>query len=313
MNSYLTDRRDLSRNGRLVASFAAAFICTLLLTSCARSGSDLDGSADDQSGKYAVDGNGPTILLGYSKEDLKVNPITSFMYFVPLISPTLVDRETSANNEQQIGIVSYKRTVTSRSFYLTCEFEIVGKGFHRNTFDPAGMIRTHAGRLRKGEPLTSMLDYIMFEGEGLGRIEVEGTMAGAEPTVTQISMQFNARGHKSPVTIGLYDVIPEDGQYKYENRSNEAVARVNSLIFKRTKKTPRLGIKVASISDKAQSEGLLSGIKGSIANLFITQPKMARLGNNAMLKFGYALLKQEPSFTFPKAGNIREHKPATIK
>ncbi len=37
------------------------------------------------------------------------------MYFVPLISPTLVDRETSVNNEQRIGFISYKRKVDSKS------------------------------------------------------------------------------------------------------------------------------------------------------------------------------------------------------
>jgi len=42
----------------------------------------------------AKDSNGPTILLSYSKKGFKKNPISSFMYFVPLISMTLVERET---------------------------------------------------------------------------------------------------------------------------------------------------------------------------------------------------------------------------
>lgn len=37
----------------------------------------------------AIDSNGPTIMLSYSKETFKENPISSFMYFVPLISPTI--------------------------------------------------------------------------------------------------------------------------------------------------------------------------------------------------------------------------------
>lgn len=37
----------------------------------------------------AKDSNGPTIMLSYSKETFKENPISSFMYFVPLISPTI--------------------------------------------------------------------------------------------------------------------------------------------------------------------------------------------------------------------------------
>jgi len=49
------------------------------------------------------------------------------MYFVPLISPKLVDRQTSADNEQQVGIVSYRRKVTLESFNVVCETENVGK------------------------------------------------------------------------------------------------------------------------------------------------------------------------------------------
>jgi len=110
-----------------------------------------------------------------------------------------------------------------------------------NTFDPAGMIATHTDELKKGETLRNMLDYIKFEGEGFGRIEVKGTMTDSTPTVTEVSMQFNVRGHKSPVTIGLYDVKPKDGEYKYENRSNEVVARVNRLIFEKTDQDPMHG------------------------------------------------------------------------
>ncbi len=184
--------------------------------------------------------------------------------------------------------------------------------FHKDTFDSAGMITAHTDELKKGESLTNTLDYIKFEGEGLGRIEVKRTMTGSAPTVTEVDMQFNARGHKSPVTIGLYDIKPKNGQYKYENRSNEVVARVNSLIFKKTEKTPRMGIKVASISKPGESDGLFGGIAGTIANLFIKPPKVAKLGNDTMLNFGYALLKQKPAFTFPRAKNLRENRMVAI-
>jgi len=230
------------------------------------------------------------------------------MYFIPLISPTFVDRETSANNEQQVGIVSYERNITSKSFYVTCEFEILGKGFHKNTFDPVGMIAKHSGDLEEGESLKNTLDYIKFEGEGFGRIEVKGTMTGSTATVTEVSMQFNARGHKSPVTIGLYDIKPKDGQYKYENRTNQIVAQVNTLAFKKTEQIPSMGIKVASIAKKSEPAGFFSRIKGAIANLFITPPKVTKLGNTTMLEFGYALLQKNTTFTFPKAKNIKESK-----
>lgn len=292
-----------------------ACFCLLLVIPGSTIGSDPNTSLNIPSDPAADNGNpaiedstGPTILLGYSREDHKVNPISSFMYFIPLISPTLVDRETSADNEQQVGIISYKRKITSKSFHVVCEFEISGNGFHKNTFDPVGMIATHTDELEKGEALTNMLDYIKFEGEGFGRIEIKGKVAASVPTVTEMDLQFNARGHKSPVTIGLYDIKPKYGQYHYQNRSNEIVARVNTLIFKKTEKPPRMGMKLASISKTEESEGFFSSLKGLIANLFIDPTKIDKLGNDAMLDFGSALLEQKPAFTLPKAQNIKENR-----
>ena len=184
------------------------------------------------------------------------------MYFVPLISTTLVDRETSANNEQRVGIITYEKKVTSKSFNVVCEFEILGKGFHKNTFDAAGMIAADTDDLEKGESLKNVLDYIKIEGEGFGRIEVNGTMTNSHPSVTEVSIQFNVRDHKSPVTIGLYDIEPKTGQYKRENRSNHKVARVNSLIFKKTEKIPRMGIKVASITGQNESDVSSAPLRG---------------------------------------------------
>jgi hypothetical protein len=323
---------------RRTALFAATFICIFLLppgvgvssypNNSAKSGGNKQAavspvstlaigeaghSPQDTSRRADInDANGPSVLLSYSRQTFEKNHISSFMYFIPLISLTFVDRETSANNEQQVGIVSYERTATSNSFHITCEFEILGKGFHKNTFDPEKMIAEHTRELKKGEPLVNTLDYIKFEGEGFGRIEVKGTFDGSAQTVTEVDIHFNARDRKSCVTIGLYDVKPKDGQYKYENRSNQIVARVNSLIFKKTAQTPRMGIKVASISDSEKSEGFFSGIKGAIANLFINPPEITKLGNDTMLNFGYALQKQKPTFTFPKADNLRANKRVAI-
>ncbi len=296
---------------RLIASFAVIAVCIFLLTPCVVLSSDpnnqMSGSKSlADSNDAAEDINGPTMIMSYSKKEFVKNPIESFMYFVPLIAPTLVDNISSVNNTQQVGIISYKKKVTSKSFYLACDFEILGSGFHMNTFDSAGMVAAHIDELKKGKSLTNMLDYIKFDGEGFGRIEVKGTMSGSAPTVTEVAMQFNARGHKSPVTIGLYDIKPKDGQYKYENRSNEIVARVNSLVFKKTEKTPHMGIKVASIAKKNKSAGLFGGIKGALANLLITPPKVDKLGNTTMLEFGNALLQKNTTFTFPKAKNIKE-------
>lgn len=40
--------------------------------------------------------------------------------------------------------------------------------------------------------------------------------------------------------------------------------------------------------------------------MLIKPPEVTELGNETMLAFGYALLKKEPVFTFPKAENIKE-------
>jgi hypothetical protein len=174
------------------------------------------------------------------------------------------------------------------------------------------MIAAGTDDLEKGESLKNVLEYIKIEGEGFGRIEVKGTMTSSPPSVTEVCIQFNVRDHKSPVTIGLYDIKPKTGQYKRENRSNHKVARVNSLIFKKTETIPRMGIRVASITGQSESDSFFSTIKGAIANLFISPPKVTKLGNETMLDFGHALLEQKSVFTFPKSKNIKENRMAAI-
>jgi hypothetical protein len=301
----------------LSAILAVAVICSVL----SRAGFGLGfpaeppGSHESQAVKIvdrsSNDGDGPTILMGYSKEAFKKNRMSSFLYFIPLISPTVVYREISANNEQQVGIISYEKTVDSGSFRVVCEFVIQGKGFHKYTFDAVGMVAAHNEELQRGNTLKNMLDYIKYEGEGFGRIEVLGTLTGSTANVTEVNMQFNAREHTSPVTVGLYDVDLTDGKYAYKNRSNQSVARVNALIFKKTAATPRMGIKVASVSKSGESEGFFSRLKGTFANLLITPPKVTRLGNETMIKFGYMLWEKRGAFTFPKASNIKDSGLAT--
>jgi len=305
---YLINPRVILINRPLSGLFTITVVCIVLLMAGVGISSDPNNS---EPAADVNDANGPTVMLSYSSRTFKINPISSFMYFIPLISPTFVDRETSANNEQQVGIVSYERNITSKSFYVTCEFEILGKGFHKNTFDPAGMIARHAGDLEEGEPLKNTLDYIKFEGEGFGRIEVKGTMTGSIPTVTEVDICFNARDQKSPVTIGLYSVKPQNGQYKYENRYNEIIATVDTLTFKKSE-NPRMGIEIASLHKKTEDESYWGTIKALIANFFIHPPRVTKLGNDTMLDFGYALLKQKPAFTFPRAKNLRENRRVAI-
>jgi hypothetical protein len=183
---------------------------------------------------------------------------------------------------------------------------MLGKGFHKYTLDPSEVIATHAGELKAGETLEHMLDYIKFEGEGFGRIKVKGTISGSIQTVTEVDLHFTARGKKSPVVIGIYDVKPKNGKYEYKNRTNELTARVDTFMFKKSERTPRLGIKLASIKAASKPNGLLNGLAGAIANLFINPPKISKPGNDTVLNFGLALLNKKPTFTFPNAENIRK-------
>jgi hypothetical protein len=257
--------------------------------------------------RVGQDGKGPTVLLSYGQGSCEKNPIQSFMYFVPLISPVAMDRQTSAENNQQVAVLSYEKKVTSKSFSVNCEYEIKGGGFSRYAFDPAGMIALKIEESKKPKPdaLTNVLDYIHFEGEGVGSVQIKGTINGSTQTVTEVELGFDGRGCKSPVVIGLYELKPKDGRYCYENRSNQIVARVNSLTFRRSD-NPRMGITVACISKKAATNGFFGHLKAVIANLFIKPVKVTPLGNQTLLDFGYALFEQKPTFTFPKAPNLKE-------
>jgi hypothetical protein len=281
-------------------------ICMFLLTPCVGRGADYQEAAAAGGHAVAKDRTGPTMRMSYSKEEFVENPIASFAYFIPLIATTRVESIASVDNEQHIGIISHQMIADAKSFQVTCEFELLGMGFYMDRFDPAGMLAAYADEAKKGKTMTNMLDYIKFEGIGFGLIEVRGTITGSTMHVTEVDIRFNAGGHESPVTIGLYDIKPQEGEYRYANRSNELVARVNTLSFKRTQETPHLGIKVASISARGASAGFLSELKGVIANFFITPPKVDRLGNATMLAFGKALVQKKTTFTFPRAKNIKE-------
>jgi hypothetical protein len=134
----------------------------------------------------AKNSNGSTMIMCYSKENFEKNPIASFAYFIPLVAPTLVDNISSLNNGQQVNIISHKIITDSKSFHVECEFEILGSGFHINTFDSAGMIAAQTDDLIKEKTMTNMLDYIKFEGDGFGIIEVKGTITGSARIVTEV-------------------------------------------------------------------------------------------------------------------------------
>ncbi len=302
------------RSNRFMTVVAGTLMFIFLLTSCVKLCTDSASNTGVLVDPFASGGNnnvveagcGPTMLMSYSKEEVVENPIASFLYFVPLIASTSVDNISNVHNDQQVGVISHKIKNDSRTFSVVCEFEILGTGFHMNTFDPAGMIAAQVGDVKKGKTLTNLLDYIRIEDQGYGIIEVKGGISKAAWTVTEVNLNFNVKAHKSPVTIGLYDIKQKDGEYQYKNRSNETVARVNSLAFKKTEQTPRMGIKVASIARKNKSASFFGSIKGVFANMLIEPLAVDQQGNRTMLEFGEALVQQQPAFTFPKAENIKE-------
>jgi len=259
------------------------------------------GRCYSKSDSKALDG--PTVILKSDK--VLKNPTPDFMYFVPLISPTLVYSETSKGNGQKSGLISCERKSTSKTFFASGEFQMQGSGFHKNKFDSAGMIARNTKGLKKGKPLKNILGYIKFEGEGYGWIEINGKLKGKKTTATEVKVHFNGRGKTSPVTVGLYSVKPVNGEYKYENKYNEIVARVNILTFDKSKDKPLMDIKVSAIYAEGDKPGFWGKLKGTIANLIINPLEIDKLGNDTMLDFGCALFEEKEKFTFPKAKNLR--------
>lgn len=308
----ITNGLDMVKRPLVICVFFVAGIAAGA-ESCVYKDSNGTESGQVEGNNESEDSNGPTVFLDCSKGWAKKNPTASFMYFVPLISPTLVDSKTSPNNQQQGGLISCKRKSDSKSFSVSCEFQMQGKGSLKNTFDAVEMIKRNTRDLKAGKPLKNTLDYIKFEGEGYGRIEAKGKIVDSTETVTEVNVHFNSRRQKSPVTIGLYSVKPRNGEYKYENRYNEMVARVNTLTFKKSKKKPKMGIKIASLAHSKEPNGIWGEITATIANLFIKPLEVNKAGNDTMLDFGYALFKEEPTFTFPKAQNLKKEEPKAAR
>ena len=249
---------------------------------------------------------GPTLHLDYGRGKSPGNPVAEFMYFVPLISPEPVSVVKSPGNTQCARMVSATRSFTAKSFLVTCEFEFVGEGNQRDVFDHTDKARRHEQELKEGGSLDHQLDSINIEGAGNVRVEVEGTMTGRVPTVTEIRLRFNGRGRSSPVTIGLYDIRYLNGAIQPRN---ESVARVNTLIFRRKPGPTKMDITVASVKRKDAGsnfwQNLVGGLKATTANLFLKPIAVEPAGNEAMLNFGLALASESPAFTFPHARNLK--------
>ena len=250
---------------------------------------------------------GPTIRLDYTLGKSTGNPVASFMYFVPLISPEPVSSLTSPGSTQSAQVTSAKRRFTAHSFSTKCEFEFSGQGSQQSLFDLTNNIRRHERKLKEGGSLHRQLSSITVEGTGNGSVEVEGTVSNGVQTVTEVRLRFNAHGTTSPVSIGLCDIRYADGEFK---QLKEIVATVNTLTFRRRPGPPKMEVTVASVRKKGVGNNLWQSIKGGITgtavNLFLDPLTVEVTGHQAMLDFGQALVSGAPTFTFPHARNLKQ-------
>jgi hypothetical protein len=249
---------------------------------------------------------GPTIRLDYGRDQSPGNPVASFMYFVPLISPEPVSSTTSPGSTQAARVLSAKRKGTAHSFVVTCEFEFTGNGSQQSILDLAPTIRRQEGQLRAGGSTGRLLSSITVNGSGSGTVEVEGTVSNNVETVREVRLRFNAHHKTSPVSIVLCDIGYREGEFR---RFNEIVARVNTLTFRRKPGPPKMEVTVASVKSKGAGDGLWQNLTGSIkglaVNLLIDPLTVEAVGHGAMLDFGRAVASGAATFTFPLAPNLK--------
>lgn len=257
-------------------------------------------------GAFAVTPTGPTLHLDYGRGRPLENPTTKFMYFVPLISPEPVFVVTNAGSTHFTRVTSSVCRISGGTFLATCEFEFGGRGFLRNVLDHTDLIRRHQKELRAGEWLRKQLGSIDVEGQGSGKIEIEGTVTNGFRSVNEVRLRFNNHGNPSPVSITLQDIGYLDGAVHFEN---ESVVKVNTLIFRRTSTAPTMLLTVASVKPKDAGDttwqNFVGHVKGIIANQVIPPVPVDPTGHQAMLDFGLALADENPTFTFPFAVRLK--------
>jgi hypothetical protein len=251
---------------------------------------------------------GPTIRLDYGGDQSPGNPMASFMYFVPLISPEPVSSSTSPGSTQVARVLSTRRKSTDHSFVVTCEFEFTGDGSQQSVLDLAPTIRRHERELTAGGSIGRQLSSITVNGSGSGTVEVDGTVSNSVDTVREVRLRFNAHHKASPVSIGLCEIRYQEGEVR---RLNEIVARVNTLTFRRGSGPPKMEVTVASVKNKGAGDGLWQKLKGSVkslaVNLLIDPLTVEAIGHRAMLDFGGALSSGAATFTFPYAANLKSN------
>lgn len=253
---------------------------------------------------------GPTLHLDYGHGEPHSNPISQFMYFVPLISPEPVSVFTNAGNTQCARVLSFACRTNGSSFRAICEFDFGGTGSQRNVFDLTQKIKSHENELRAGDSIKHVLAAINVAGDGSGDVEIAGDFTNGVCVANQVQLHFNRHGQVSPVTINLQDFVERNGAVKVEN---ELVAGVNTLAFQRNSGTPKMEVSLASIKPKDAGNSLwqsfIGGIKGAAANLFLPPLTIEPEGQQAMLGFGRALAEENPTFTFPFAARLENSAP----
>jgi hypothetical protein len=254
----------------------------------------------------AADTNGPTIHLSYGRQKSAGNSVAAFMYFVPLISLDPVSSLTSPGSTQSVRIISAKRSFSSHSFAVTCEVEVTGDGWQRSVFDLASSSRRHERQLQNGGSLGRQIKSIDVQGAGAITVDVEGAVNNGVLTVREVRLRFNAHSSASPIWIDLCDIRRVNGDLQ---RSNEILARVNTLAFRRQPGPPTMEVTVASVKHKDAGGGFWQNLKGRLAgaavNMLSDPMVIEATGHQAMLDFGQALVSDAPTFTFPRAQNLQ--------
>ncbi len=249
---------------------------------------------------------GPTLQFDYGAGQPQTNPLGYFMYFVPLVSPEQVSVVTNAGNTQCARVVSCQGRTNGASFHTVCDFNFLGEGLQRSVFDHLFVLQRRARELKAGKPLLHQLADISVRGGGSGSLEIDGTLTNGRPAIAEMRLRFNSRGHPSPVSVDLQDIVLRNGAVYYEN---ETVARVNTLTFRQKAGPPKMEVSLASVKRADAGNGhwqnFVGGLKGVAANVLLPPLNITTNGQQAMMDFGLALALAKPSFTFPFAERLK--------
>ena len=250
---------------------------------------------------------GPTLRLTPDSNRLtsieEGDPIGSFMYFVPLISPNPVTISISSNSNQRARFLTIEREFKKETFSVHCDIEFIGTGNFRDVIDNTDPIRRNEEKLKAGGAMEKQLAYIQIQGSGHGTLDVEGTLTNQIPSVTEIRMHFEKGSGPSPVSIGLCDIRYVGGEFRADN---DLIARVNTMTFRPG--ASRMEVSLGSINREDAGDSLWQKLKGGLvavaANWFVKPMRIESQGHETMLRFGQALANGDESFTFPHAEKL---------